>query len=53
MWLIILMIVLFALALGGGSWGQSRYAHWSWSPAAVILMVAVVLFFTGHLSLHY
>jgi Sec-independent protein translocase protein TatA len=52
MWLIILFIVLFVLALGGGGWGRSRYGSMSWSPAAIILVVAVVLFFTGHLSLH-
>ena len=52
MWLIILFVVLFLLALGGGGWGRSRYGSMSWSPAAIILVVAVVLFFTGHLSLH-
>ena len=46
---IIFLVVLFVLALGGGRWGNSRYGNWSWSPAAVILVVAVMLFFTGHL----
>jgi hypothetical protein len=52
MWLMILLVVLFGLALGAGGWAQSRGTVWGWSPAAFILMVAVVLFFTGHLSLH-
>jgi hypothetical protein len=52
MWLIILLTVLFVLALGGGGWGHSRNAYWGWSPALVILAVALVLFLTGHLSLH-
>ena len=52
MWLIIILVVLFVLALAGGGWGHSRGAYWGWSPAGVILVVAVVLFFTGHLSLH-
>lgn len=50
--LFILMSILIVLALGGAVMGHSRYTYWSWSPAALILMVAVVLFFTGHLSLH-
>jgi membrane protein YdbS with pleckstrin-like domain len=49
MWLIILLIVLFAVALGAGGWGHSRRVYWGWSPAAVILVVAVVLYFSGHL----
>jgi hypothetical protein len=49
MWLFLILMVLFVLALGGGTWGNSRYSYWSWSPAAVILTVAVVLYFTGHL----
>jgi len=46
----ILLIVLLVLALGGGGWGMSRYGGWSWSPAGVILLVGVILFFTGHLN---
>jgi hypothetical protein len=45
-----LMIVLFvflALALGGGGWGHSRYGYAGWSPAGLILLVLVVLWFTG------
>ena len=49
MWLI-LLIVLFVLALGGGAWAQSRHAYWGWSPAGIILLVAVVLLATGHLA---
>jgi hypothetical protein len=50
MWFFIFVIVLFVLALGGGRWGYPRYAYWSWSPAAVILVVGLVLFFTGHIG---
>jgi hypothetical protein len=49
MWLIIVLIALFVLAIGAGGWGQSRGVVWGWSPAAVILVVVVVLYFTGHL----
>ena len=50
-WLILLGILL-VLAIGGGSWGRSRYGGWSWTPAAVILLLAAVLFYTGHISWH-
>jgi hypothetical protein len=48
MLLTILLVVFLVMALGGGGWGQSRYGAWSWSPAAVILLVGVILVFTGH-----
>jgi len=51
MWLFILIALFLVLALGGGTWGRSRYGYWGWSPAGVILAVAVVLYFTGHISL--
>lgn len=50
MLLIILLVVLFVVAIGGGRWGYSRYAYWSWSPAAIIVVVALVMFYTGHLN---
>jgi len=51
MWLTILLIVIFMLALGGGGWGHRRWGYWGWSPAALILTIAVILYFTGHLHL--
>ena len=47
--LLIILLVVFLLALGGGGWGHSRYGYAGWSPAGVILLVLVVLYFTGHL----
>ena len=47
--LMIILIVFFVLALGGGVWGHSRYGAAGWSPAGLILLVAVLLFFTGNL----
>jgi hypothetical protein len=46
--LTILIIVLLVLALGGGRWGHSSYGPWSWSPAAIILIIGLILYFTGH-----
>jgi hypothetical protein len=47
--LLIVVLVMFVLALGGGGWGHSRYGYASWSPAGLILLVLAVLYFTGHL----
>jgi hypothetical protein len=46
---LIILIVLLALAIGGGGWGHTRYGYAGWSPAGIILLVLVVLYFTGHL----
>jgi len=47
--LLIILVVVLALALGGGGWGHSRYGYAGWSPAGIILLVLVVLYFSGHL----
>lgn len=46
----ILIIVLILMALGGGGWGYSKYGMVGMSPAVVILLVLVALYFTGHLG---
>lgn len=47
--LLILLIVLLVLALGGGGWGYSRYGMVGWSPAGLIVVLLLVLWFTGNL----
>jgi Protein of unknown function (DUF3309) len=47
--LTILLIVLLVLALGGGTWGHSRYGYAGWSPAGIIILVLLLLWFTGRL----
>ena len=47
--LLIILIVVLVLALGGGGWGHSRYGYAGWSPAGIVLLVLLVLYFTGHL----
>ena len=47
--LTILLIVLLVLAIGGGGWGHSRYGYAGWSPAGIILLVLLLLWFTGGL----
>ena len=36
-------------AIGGGGWGHSRFGLAGWSPAGLILLAFVVLYFTGNL----
>ncbi|MEO6418305.1 MAG: hypothetical protein ABIP39_02795 [Polyangiaceae bacterium] len=47
--LTIILIVLLVMALGDGGWGHSRYGAAGWSPAGILILVLVVMFFTGHL----
>ena len=47
--LLIILIVALVLALGGGGWGHSRYGYAGWSPAGLIVLILVVLWFTGGL----
>jgi hypothetical protein len=47
--LMIILVVLFVIALGGGGWGHSRYGYAGWSPAGIILLVLGVLWLTGRL----
>ena len=48
--LLIVLVVALVLALGGGGWGHSRYGYAGWSPAGLLLVLLVVLWFSG--SLH-
>lgn len=45
--LTILMLVLLVAALGGGGFGHARWGYLGWSPAAIILVIFVVMSLTG------
>ena len=47
--MLILLIVLFALALGGGGLGYSRHGAVGLGPAGLIAIVLLVMYFTGNL----
>ena len=47
--LLIILIILLVAALAGGRFGHSRFGYVGWSPAGIILLVLVVLYFTGYL----
>ncbi len=44
-----ILVIFLVVALVGGGWGHSRYV--GWSPAGVILLVVVALWFTGNLHM--
>jgi hypothetical protein len=46
----LLIIIVIVVLLLGGSLGQERLGYWSWSPAAVLLLVLLILWLTGRLS---
>lgn len=47
--LMIVLLVLLVLALGGGGFGHARFGYAGWSPALLILVVLLVMWFTGNL----
>ena len=47
--LVLILVVLLVFAIGGGSWGHARYGYAGWSPAGLIVLLAVILYFTGNL----
>jgi hypothetical protein len=47
--MLIIIILLFLLFAGGGYMGQGNYGFGSWSPLGILLVVVVILLFTGRL----
>ena len=46
--LLLLLLVLF-LAIVGGGFGYSRFGYAGWSPAAIVVVILVLLALTGRL----
>ncbi len=44
-----LLVVLLLLAALGGGFGYTRFGAGSWSPAAIIVVILVVMLLTGRL----
>jgi len=40
--------MVLVIALLGGGLGHSRYGYAGWSPAGIVLVVLLLLMFTGH-----
>jgi hypothetical protein len=43
-----ILFILLVLALLGGGFGHSRFGYAGWSPAGLIVVVLLVMMFTGH-----
>ena len=50
--LLLLIVVLLLSSLVGGGVFYSRFGYAGMSPAGIILLLLVVLYFTGNLHLH-
>ncbi|MEN9580111.1 MAG: hypothetical protein RJA70_3120 [Pseudomonadota bacterium] len=42
-----ILLIILAIALIGGGFGHSRFGYVGWSPAALLLMIVLVMFLTG------
>jgi len=47
--LMTILLVLLVVSLIGGGLGHARLGYAGWSPGAILILVALVLYFTGHL----
>jgi hypothetical protein len=43
-----ILFILLLLALVGGGVGHSRFGYAGWSPAGILVVILLVLFFTGN-----
>ena len=47
--MLLLLLLLLFLALVGGGFGHSRFGYAGWSPAAIVVVILVLLALTGRL----
>ena len=50
MMLLTILVIVLVLAIAGAGFGHSRFGFAGWSPVGVVLLVVMVLWFTGHMS---
>ena len=43
-----ILIIVLLIALLGGGLGHSRYGYAGWSPAGILIVILLLLYFTGH-----
>lgn len=43
-----ILFILLVLALIGGGLGHGRYGYAGWSPAGILVVILLVMFFTGN-----
>lgn len=44
-----LLLIIILLLLGGGGWGYSRYGAAGASPIGILLIILIVMYFSGNL----
>ena len=42
-----ILLILLVLALVGGGMGHSRFGYAGWSPAGILVVILLLLMFTG------
>jgi hypothetical protein len=47
--MMLILLVLLAVALLGGGYGHSRVGYYGWSPAAILVVIVVIMALTGRL----
>lgn len=48
--LTMVLVILLVLAIGGGGWGwRAGWGYMGWSPVGIILLICLVLWFTGYI----
>jgi hypothetical protein len=47
--MLLLLVVLLLFAVLGGGFGHTRFGYGSWSPAAIIVVILVVLALSGRI----
>jgi hypothetical protein len=43
-----ILLILLVLALFGGGLGHARFGFAGWSPAGILVVILLVMFFTGN-----
>lgn len=43
-----ILLILLIIALLGGGLGHSRFGYAGWSPAGILVVILLVMLFTGH-----
>ena len=47
--MLLLLVLLLLLAVAGGGFGHSRFGYAGWSPAAILVVILVVMALSGRL----
>ncbi len=48
--LLTILVIVLVLSLIGGGVGHSKFGYAGWSPAGIIIIILLILLFTGRLG---